>query len=226
MTTIDESLKNAINTLDLGKAEAVKKNQKELGQDDFLKLMITEIQNQDPFNPVENSDFVAQMAQFSSVTGIEKLQKSFGQLATSMTSNQALQASTLVGRSVLVASDKGVLPSGGELNGRVDLENGSPNVVFHITDASGQQIRSVSLGPKAAGEVGFKWDGFATDGTPMPAGVYGIKVEASGLDATTNLETYVSADVESVTLNRSNQGISLNLKDMGSVDITQIKEIK
>ena len=225
MATINDSLQSAISSLDLGKAQEVKKSREELGQDDFLKLMITEIQNQDPFNPVENSDFVAQMAQFSSVTGIEKLQKSFGQLATSMTSNQALQASTLVGRSVLVASSEGFLGDTGGLSGMVNLENGSQDVVFHITDSSGQQIRSISMGPRAAGETGFVWDGFDADGTRLPAGRYAITAESKGFGETINLETYVNADVESVTLNRNTQGISLNLRDLGSVDFSKIKEI-
>jgi flagellar basal-body rod modification protein FlgD len=142
-----------------------------------------------------------------------------------MTSNQALQASTLVGRSVLVESSEGFLGDTGGLSGIVNLDNGSQNVEFHITDSSGQQIRSVSMGPQGAGETVFNWDGFSSDGTRMPAGKYTITAESKGLNETVNLETFISADVESVTLNRNTRGISLNLRDMGSVDFSEVREI-
>ena len=79
-TTTDNKITNAVDALGLGQQQAPAKDRTKLGQSDFLKLMTTEIQNQDPFHPVQNSDFIAQMAQFSSVTGLDQLNQSFGQL--------------------------------------------------------------------------------------------------------------------------------------------------
>jgi flagellar basal-body rod modification protein FlgD len=226
MSTIDNNISSTADALGLSEAPKPEGDRTRLGQGEFLKLMIAEIQNQDPFNPVENSDFVAQMAQFSSVTGLDDLNKSFNQLASSLTSNQALQASTMVGRSVLVSSDEGILGANGDMNGIVDVPESSLDVVVNVLNDTGEVIRSINLGPRAAGEVPFTWDGMSTDGTRMPAGRYRIAAEAKGLDSSTSLETFVNADVESVTLNRQNQGLTLNLRDMGSVGFSQVREIK
>ena len=227
MATIDENFSATVNGLGLSeKQQEVSKNRQKLGQDDFLKLMITEIQNQDPFKPVENSEFVAQMAQFSSVTGLEELQTSFGKLADSMTSNQALQASTMVGRSVLISSGDAVLSNPGGVSGAVSLNESSLNVVVNILNESGEVVKNIQLGPQGAGDVPFKWDGTGNDGLPMPLGRYKIAAEARGYQQATTLETFVNADVESVTLSQTNQGITLNLKDLGSTDFSQVREIR
>lgn len=225
MSTIDNNISSTVNSLGLGEAAQPAADRTKLGQSDFLKLMTTQIQNQDPFNPVQNSDFIAQMAQFSSVTGLDELNKSFGQLSTSMSSNQALQASTMIGRNVLVSSGQGLLTGNGAMAGLVNVTQSSPDVKVNILDDTGAVIRSMDLGPQAAGEVPFMWDGLATDGTPMPAGRYSIAAEAKGPDSTTSLETFVGAAVESVTLNQQGQGVTLNLRDLGSVGLSQIKEI-
>ena len=226
MATIDKNFSSTINSLGLTEKPEVKKDRQKLGQEDFLKLMITEIQNQDPFKPVENSEFVAQMAQFSSVTGLEELQTSFSQLADSMSSNQALQASTMVGRSVLISSNAGVLNGSGEISGAVSLPESSLNVVVSVMNEAGEVVKNIQLGPQAAGNVPFKWDGTGSDGTPMPLGRYKIVAEARGFQEATSLETFVNADVESVTLSQNNQGITLNLKDLGSTDFSKVREIK
>lgn len=225
MTTTDNNISSTVDALGLGQQAAPTKDRTKLGQGDFLKLMTTEIQNQDPFNPVQNSDFIAQMAQFSSVSGLDDLNKSFGQLSTSMTSNQALQASTMIGRNVLVSSSQGLFTGSAPMNGVVTVPESSSDVAVNVLDSSGQVIRSLDLGPQATGDVPFAWDGLAADGTPMPAGTYTIAAQAKGNNGATSLETFVNAAVESVTLNQQGKGLTLNLKDMGSVDFSQIREI-
>ena len=89
---------------------------KSLGQDEFLELMMTQLQNQDPLNPAESGEFLSQIAQFGTVNGITELQQSFSTLASSLQSNQALQASTMVGRSVLVENNILQLGATGESN--------------------------------------------------------------------------------------------------------------
>src|SRR5262245_53832534 len=95
----------------------------ELGQEDFLRLMITQFKNQDPFKPMENGEFLAQLAQFSTVKGLDDLNNSFGNLSSSVVSNQALQASSLLGRTVLVDGNMGNLDAGGQLSGAVELQS-------------------------------------------------------------------------------------------------------
>ena len=227
MATIDNNLSNAINELGLGaQAAKTKKSPDKLGQTEFLDLMITQLKNQDPFSPMENGDFIAQMAQFSSVTGLAELQQSFDKLANSLQSNQALQASSLVGRSVLVPSAVGTLSAGGSIRGAIELPASSGAVGVTIQDSSGQVVRRLELGPQAAGSVYFNWDGMSNDGIPVSAGRYFVSADAGINDETVALETLMSASVGSVTLGQGGQGLTLNLTDGNVVDFASVKEIQ
>lgn len=204
----------------------VKQDRTALGQGDFLELMITQLKNQDPFKPMENGDFIAQMAQFSSVTGLEKLQSSFNQFATSMQSNQALQASAMVGREVVFPTSVLTLASTGGSSGFLELSRPEPNVRVGIVNENGELLRNIQLGNQAAGKVNFTWDGLDESGKRLPPGNYKVAALAGYSDASTSVETFASARVESVTLNQQTRGITLNLKDQGSVSFTAIKEIR
>ncbi len=227
MAIIENNLTSAINDLGLGaQTQQSTKTQDQLGQGDFLELMVAQLKNQDPFAPVENGDFIAQMAQFSSVTGLSELQQSFDKLANSLQSNQALQASSLVGRTVLVPSAVGSLSAGGSLSGAIDLPASSTTVGLMVHDEAGQIIRRLELGSQAAGEVYFNWDGLNNDGQPVPAGRYYISADAGFDGETVAVETLISTSVESVTLGQGGQGLTLNLIDGNAVDFASVREIK
>ncbi len=127
----------------------------ELGQEEFLNLMITQLKNQDPFKPLESGEFLGQLAQFGTVSGLAGLQTSFNSLASSLVSNQALQAAGLVGRTALVESDTAALPAGGIVEGAVELPATSGRVVVEISDATGEVVRHIELGGQAEGLVRF-----------------------------------------------------------------------
>jgi flagellar basal-body rod modification protein FlgD len=226
MAIIDNNLPSSVQDLGLGAVAGQKKNSDTLGQTEFLKLMVTQLKNQDPFSPMENGDFIGQMAQFSSVTGLAGLQQSFDKLATSLQSNQALQASSLVGRTVIVPSASGILPSEGVMAGAIDLPLPGSEVALTIQDASGQVIRRLELGSQSAGDAYFRWDGLGDDGLPAQAGRYYISAEANVNGETVALETLASASVESVTLGQGGQGLSLNLTDGTTVDFASVREIQ
>ncbi len=226
MTNVDNNLTSALSGLALGEQQTKKKAQDELGQSEFLELMIAQLNNQDPMKPMENGDFIAQMAQFSTVTGLTELQESFDGLAASLQSNQALQASSLVGRTVLVPSGVGTLPQGGTLSGVVDLDSSSSNLTITIQDASGQVIRRLELGPQQTGDVYFNWDGITDSGAQAQAGRYFISAETRTEGGTEALETLVSSAVDSVTLGQGGQGIRLNLADGNSVDLSSVRSIQ
>lgn len=196
-----------------------------LGQEDFLELLTTQLQNQDPLKPMENGEFLSQIAQFSTVSGIQDLQSSFGQLATALYSNQALQASVMVGRDVLVPSGLAQLYSGSGLAGAVELPASTTALTVEITDANGQVVKQLPLGGQAAGLVQFKWDGTTDAGTPAVPGSYGVRATALLDDDPVAVDTLVGARVESVTLGKGGQGLTLNLTGMGPVDFSQIKQI-
>lgn len=194
-------------------------------QDQFMTLMLTQMKNQDPLKPMENGEFLAQLAQFNTVSGIQDLQKSFSDFASSMQTNQALQASGLVGRSVLVASETGVLSQGASLDGQINLPQSTAGLSMDIYDMSGQAVRHIDMGSHGAGPVRFSWDGKADSGELLPSGSYTVKANAQMNGQNQAISTYVAAHVDSVTLGQGGAAPTLNLAGLGAVPLAQVQQI-
>ena len=161
MTTIDPKSAQAALFEKLGitkKTEAEKAKSDTLGQSDFLKLMTTQLQNQDPFAPMDNGDFIAQMAQFSTVTGIQEMNGSIGKLVQEFDQARIATASNLLGHSVLVPGNFGRPDENGELHGVLDLpESTRSTKISYFDSETNEELFVDDLGPKAAGLVGFSW---------------------------------------------------------------------
>lgn len=198
---------------------------KELGQEDFLKLLTTQLRNQDPLKPLENTDFIAQMAQFSSVDSLNKLQTSFETLSSSLTSNQALQASALVGRAVLVSGNTTYLSAEEGVKGYVDVPRGAGNIRLTIQNAAGETVRTMDVGTLPAGEQPLSWDGTDNDGKDLPAGNYRVVVSGLVDGKTETFSTRFYARVASVNLARNGEGITLNLAGLGKVPLAEVSQI-
>jgi flagellar basal-body rod modification protein FlgD len=203
--------------------EPVKRD--ELGQEDFLTLMITQFRNQDPFEPMDNGDFLGQLAQFGTVNGIERLNSAFSGLSSSIQSEQVLQAANLVGRSVLAQAESGYLPDAGTLSGSVVLPSSAGSVQVEISDASGQLVRRLDIGSHEAGLAEFTWDGRNESQELLPAGHYTIAARATRGTSVESLETYVQANIESVNLGQYGQGMTLNLAGGDELSVNQIRRI-
>jgi len=135
-----------------------KKN--ELGQNEFLKLMIAELNNQNPLDPKDNGEFIAQLAQFSQVEGLERLNKSTDTMSDNMRSSQALQASSLVGQSVIVeGNDTGLMVQGGVVSSFTDLTSSVGSASLSIQDENGVLLEQIPLGSQPQGEMSVRWDG-------------------------------------------------------------------
>jgi flagellar basal-body rod modification protein FlgD len=199
-------------------------SRKELGQEQFLELMTAQLQNQDPFKPMESGDFLGQIAQFSTVEGIGDLNDAFSGLSQSLVSNQALQAANLVGREVLAPTGVAALSQGGNIRGNVELPAASGEVVVNVYDQSGQLIRRLDLGSQTAGPVDFQWDGLKNDGQFAPPGSYFISAEASIDGQFEAVETLLASEVRSVTLSNSG-GLLLDLDGIGSLDFSEVRQI-
>ena len=219
---------NALQSLGLGQQEQVKNAKKEgdLGQGDFLKLMVSQLNNQDPMEPMDNGAFLGQIAQFSTVTGLEDLQTSFADFASSLSSDQALQASSLIGRSVYAPLNEGLLSETGTIEGELTLPVSSGDVSVKISDASGQLIRTISLGTQTAGPVPFSWDGKLESGQRAPAGSYVVDAQARIDGQNFELDTNLLAQVDSVTLAGAGRGLQLNLSGLGSVSFSDVSRIQ
>jgi flagellar basal-body rod modification protein FlgD len=196
-----------------------------LGQDQFLELMIAQLKNQNPLKPLENGEFLGQMAQFATVSGIEGLQSSIDQLSGALQSSQALQASALVGRSVLTSDGKAVLETGGSIDGLVDLPASTSQLTLKVTDSAGQIVRTLELGPQAAGGVRFSWDGITDGATPAVPGTYRVTAEAMIDGDVTAVDVQAAAKVESVSLGSGGGEVVVNLAGLGSVPLSDVKEI-
>jgi len=192
----------------------------------FMQLMIAQLEHQDPMEPQENGEFLTQLAQMESASGIADLQTSFDTFANTMQSNSALQASSLVGRNVLIPGGESFLADGGEVNGTVDLSSSTSKLKVEVVDAAGQTIRTIDLEEQAAGEVQFKWDGKDTDGNIMPSGNYSFKASSQIGNENVAQDVLISAKVDSVSIGGLGQGLKLNILGMGQVDFTAVREIR
>ncbi len=209
----------------LALTETKRESKKELGQTEFLDLMLTQMQNQDPTNPMESGDFLSQLAQFGTVNGITELQQSFNALTDQLQSNQALQASTLVGRSVLIQGNTAQLEQGEAMQAAVNVDASVDNLQVAIFDATGQQVQQLNLGIQAPGVVNFSWDGKDADGNDLPSGKYTIEAVAQGAGNSYSLNTLINAKVESVTLPSGGSEPLLNLGSAGLISINQVSEV-
>jgi len=206
-------------------ADKVEPAKQELGQEQFLKLLTTQMTHQDPNKPMDNGDFLAQMAQFSTVEGIGDLNKSFSEFSSSLTSGQALQAASLVGNSVLVPSDEGLMSLTKNMTGEIALNDTTNNLKVNFSDSNGQIVKTLNLGRQEQGNIAFEWDGLLDDGTYTDPGVYKVTAEADIDGSNTALQTFINADVESVALGNSKDGIKLALTGLGEVSFSDVKKI-
>jgi flagellar basal-body rod modification protein FlgD len=192
-----------------------------LGQEDFLKLMIAQMKNQDPTKPLEGQEYLGQLAQFSTLNSIQELQKSFDTLAQSLMSIQTGQATNLVGKQVLATGDRGYYTSGQPLSGQVTLPGSVSNLTLKVYSTNGQLVNTVNMGPRSTGQVDFSLD----SGT-MSTGVYRVVAEGTLDGEAQQFATQMWNRVESVSVGQSGQSSSLKLAGVGNVDMNSIREIR
>jgi len=224
MTTIDPNSAQAALFEKLGlnkQSDAQKANSDKLGQSDFLKLMTTQLQNQDPFAPMDNGDFIAQMAQFSTVTGIQDMNASLGKLVEEFDQARIATASNLLGHSVLVPGNIGRPDGAGELHGVLDLPEATISTQLNYVDAdTNNSLFKEDLGPRAAGLVGFKWSDIPEE---ILASNKRIKIEA--LIDTGNGPEQLSPSIYSKVISASvgtgeTKQVLLNVEDYGDLDVS------
>ena len=196
----------------------------ELGKNEFMELMIAQLNNQNPLEPQDNGEFISQLAQFSSLEEMQGLTSTVEDVASQFRSSQALQASAMVGKTVLAPSEIGILGADGTISGTIEVPASTGGLRVSIQSLSGELIRQMDLGSAEAGIQSFSWDGKDGNGNALPQGSYRIVAEASYTDGTEQLATMVSANVDSVSLG-SNGSITLNLAGMGSIALSDVQQI-
>lgn len=197
-----------------------------LGKDDFLMLLVTQLNNQNPLDPMDNSEFVAQLAQFSSLESLTNIQTSMDGLYGSYQSSQALQASSLVGRDVMVSADKTYMDGSSAINGSLVIPSAADSISVKVYNSAGALVKTIALDSQTtSGTLDFSWDGTNQSGEAQPAGTYRFAASGSINDTATALTTYLPATVSSVTLGSGADDMTLNLQGVGSVPLSKVVSI-
>jgi flagellar basal-body rod modification protein FlgD len=191
--------------------------------DRFLKLLVAQMNNQDPLNPLDNAEVTSQMAQINTVTGINGLNDTVNKLLDQFSRLESLQAAQLTGRSVLVDGNSLALPASGTATGGVDLNLPADNVTVEIKDSAGQVVRELQLGKEDAGVTRFEWDGKTSDGSAAPAGNYTFSVTAKAGTTSVSATALAARRVDGV---RTVDGtVQLVLAGGGAVAYSDIRQI-
>jgi flagellar basal-body rod modification protein FlgD len=196
-----------------------------MDQSDFLKLMTAQMKNQDPFDPVDNTQMVAQMAQFSSLAGISEMNTTLRAIAEKLTGTSMGEAINYVGKTVLVEGAVAYPRTSGGLAGAVDLDGDAANVTVTIQGKGGETLRTVDLGKQAAGAVAFDWDGTTDSGDPAGAGPFTVKVSARNASGGgVAARPLVWAPVSSVSKAADGQPV-LELPGIGRVPLSAVWQV-
>ena len=226
---VSQDLLNSVNV----KKNAPAAGSVEADQDKFMTLLVTQMKNQDPLNPLDNAQVTSQLAQLSTVTGVNKLNTTLESLKSSYQASESLQAANLIGHGVLVPGDRVQLAAGKGIMG-IDLASAADSVKVVITDPrTGKDVQTIDMGPQDVGTVPIAWDGvpdpnqLGADGKPVTLrdGNYLIKIVAErGGEVLTDAKTLSFDSVGSVTTS-AKDGVKLNLPTLGVVGLGDIKQI-
>ena len=222
----NQSLNKILNQLGINSSKdkfAPKEMKDQLGQEDFLKLMTVQLQNQDPFAPVDNADFIAQMAQFSTVTGITQMGETMKNVSNQLSELRIASATQMMGHSVLVPGKFARPNSEGTISGVVDLPKTASNLKIVFESLDGEVLHQENLGPQVAGLIGFDWKDLPED---MVKSKDRVLIRAfTGNDGDGNeLSTQVFAKVAGTS--KTNDSLMLEVEDYGSVDASQVVRFK
>jgi flagellar basal-body rod modification protein FlgD len=194
----------------------------EESQDRFLKLLVTQMKNQDPLNPMDNAQVTSQMAQLSTVSGIDKLNDTLAALSSSMKASHSMQASSMIGHVVMVPGSKMELKNG-KGAAALDLTQPADNITVQIKDASGNVVRNMNLGSQQSGTLPIQWDGLSDANESLEDGKYQFSASAQLGGAKSSVNTLSYGLVSGVT--QKPEGASLTVEQMGDVSLDSVKQI-
>lgn len=203
---------------------ATGKGMSSLGINDFIALMTTQLKYQDPTNPQDSTAFVAQLAQFSNVSGIQEMNSSISSLLDQMRSSQAVTATSLVGHGVLVQADTAAINSGDQLSGEVVTPKGTSNLTITVNDSSGAMVRQFTV-PAIEGTSKFTWDGLNDAGKAVDSGTYQIKAIANVYGKSTSVATALNSKVDSITIDPTDNSLVLNTANLGSINMADVRRV-
>ncbi|MCG6117721.1 MAG: hypothetical protein MEQ07_05955 [Aquimonas sp.] len=190
----------------------------EMGQEDFLRLMTEQLKNQDPLKPMDNGQFIGQMAQFSTVKGIEQLNTGIANVGFMLGESQALQAASMVGRTAYIGTDRANLEGESGVRGSVTATAPGP-ITLEVRTPAGQLVRSFVVEGGSRGSADFHWDGMNAQGQPAAPGEYRITASRNGTAAPVQVATRIDS------VSYTPQGVLLNLVGIGPTTFDQVTRI-
>lgn len=217
MTTISNDLLTSMNSRTSSSGSTAAD-----AQDRFMTLLITQMKSQDPLNPMDNAQVTSQLAQLSTVTGIDKLNTTMESMISNVQSSQTYQASNMIGRYVLTKGDSLTLSESKSYLG-INLPAGAEKVTVTIKDSSGNQVRELTLGKQESGVLPLSWDGIKDDGTKAADGNY--KFEVTATTANTSMTATPLSYDQVMSVSNSSSGIKLNLGKLDSIGIDDVVEV-
>lgn len=194
----------------------------DLGQDDFLTLMLAQLENQDPTKPVDNVEFLSQIAQFSQVSGIQSLQTSFANFSDQFSTQMALDAGSMIGSEAILASDYLQLEEGAVANASIDVPEGVDQVEISVRDQVGTLVDRFVVDTDSSGIRPLEWDGKNSEGIQSPTGIYNFSALVRGEAGDTALPLYVHERVDSVLLDQTGAGMMLGMSSGREIGMTDI----
>lgn len=226
MATVNSAQSTSTDYSVLNSKTTTSKTDMEEQQDRFMKLLVTQLQNQDPMNPMDSAETTSQMAQINMVTQLSQLNTSLTSMMSTFSAQQTLQAAGVIGKSVLAPGSSVGFDGSAAVDFQANIPSGLRGGVVQILDSVGSVVREMEFGAQAfTGYGAFSWDGNKTDGTAAPGGNYTVK--AYGVDSTgtaTALETQTWQKVTSVAL--SGGSTQMVLADGSAVDLSAVAQIR
>ena len=221
MTASISSIPESFRTLESTQEKEIARTST-LGQEDFLKLLMTQLQNQDPMEPMDNGEFMGQMAQFSTVQGVTEMGESIDGLVSIYQGQQMSANASMIGKKALVDGNWAQL-EGGKLAGAIDLTTAANDLRIDVKSEAGEVMASIGLGSKMAGTQEFSWDGIKQDGTTAPEGNYYLSASAVRDGQSTVPAMQVYGTVNSVQMKGGE--VTLNVSGQGNVSFNSVKRI-
>jgi flagellar basal-body rod modification protein FlgD len=189
----------------------------QINETDFLQLISTQLENQDPMQPTDPAQFLGQLEGLSEVSSLQSMQ-------TAMSANQLSTSSSLLGQSILAPGTTAALASGGSIAGAVNAPSGATSLMVSIANSKGVNVTSFQVTPSASGMTDFSWNGTTSAGTTAPAGNYTVSVNATVNGASQTVNPMVVSQVQSITVDPTTQGLDLNTTS-GTVPLSSVVTI-
>ncbi|MFM8546557.1 MAG: flagellar hook assembly protein FlgD [Betaproteobacteria bacterium] len=225
VTTSSNFLSNLPKYEEIKKASANPTAKEEMGQQAFLTLFTTQLQNQDPLDPVKNEAFVAQLAQFSQLEATTKMSESMASVAASLQSDRLMAGTALIGKKVAAPNGSAQLIDGRNISGVIEVPNGADKVTLDVFDQNGVKVFTQALGRQAPGDVSLTWEGYNQKGDRMPAGLYKVLATVDSFGKVTQIPISTPTVVRSVSYNSGTKEMMIEVEGGGSMPLSQVKRV-